>query len=91
MLFPRNDTTRSEFFTGAAKLVADSLPQQNEHTDQAAVVGWVLFEDTPTLMSYAHLIEQGNEALLILSNGTALKVMALWPNGLVRCARAAAD
>jgi hypothetical protein len=52
---------------------------------EAHIVGWLLCEDKRILLSYADAIEHGRETVLLLSNGTALKVNALRPNGFVHC------
>jgi hypothetical protein len=49
------------------------------------IVGWVLCQDKRILTAYADAIKHGRETVLVLSNGTALKVKALRPNGLVHC------
>ena len=88
---------RSEYFTGPATLVAPKLPQvpvetcldceQEEHKPSPQIVGWVLLDDTRKLRAYAEAIGQG-QTVLLLSNGTSLKVTALASNGSIHCAPA---
>jgi len=64
-----------------------SSTQKHDGADQSPqIVGWLLFEDTPILMSYADAIEQGRETVLLLSNGTLLRVTSLNRNGTIQCA-----
>lgn len=64
-----------------------SRTRMNHVSDEAAhIVGWVLVEDAPVLMSYADAIRQGSETVLLLANGTPLRVTSLDPNGTIQCA-----
>jgi len=54
--------------------------------ETARIVGWVLVEDAPVLISYADAIRQGCQAVLLLSNGTPLTVTSLGLNGTIECA-----
>jgi hypothetical protein len=53
--------------------------------ETAHIVGWVLVEDAPVLISYADAIRQGCQTVLLLSNGTPLTVTSLDPNGTIQC------
>lgn len=87
----------SEYFTGPATLVAPKLPQvlvqtcldceQEEHRPSTRIVGWVLLDDTRKLRAYAEAIAHG-QTVLVLSNGTNLKVTALTSSGNIHCAPA---
>jgi sensor domain CHASE-containing protein len=59
---------------------------QGTSAEAANIVGWVLLEDDPVLISYADVIRQGGDAVLLLANGTTLKVKFLDPNGTIQCA-----
>jgi NAD-dependent SIR2 family protein deacetylase len=87
---------RSEYLTGPARLVAPKLSEvpvetcldceQEEHRPSARIVGWVLLDDTRKLKAYAEAIAQGGQTVLVLSNGTSLKVTALTSRGNICCA-----
>jgi hypothetical protein len=64
-----------------------SRSRTNELSEGAAqIVGWLLLEDASVLMWYADAIRQGCETVLLLGNGTGLKVTSLDPNGTIHCA-----